>query len=107
MQCKTRRGRLRRAIGSFSDWCRRHRHRPIKAQHEALKRRLIGHFNYFGVNGNMRSLQRLYAAVKCAWYKWLRRRGQRRPQSWERFDQIHERYPLPRPQIRVQIWATT
>ena len=80
-RCGARRGaRLRRQ--SRAEWCRRHRHLPV--QEQALKRRLVGHFNYFGVNGNTRSLARVvYATV--LWRKWLRRRSQRTRLTWERF----------------------
>jgi hypothetical protein len=36
MACKTRRPSLRRAIQSVTDWCHRHRHLPVKAQHAAF-----------------------------------------------------------------------
>ena len=75
--CKTRRARLGRAIRAVYDWCRRHRHRPVAEQHAALVRRLQGHFNYFGVNGNHQSLGCLAYQARRAWYKWLRRRSQR------------------------------
>ena len=78
MGCKTRRASLRRAKQAIDDWCRRHRHQPVEAQHAALSRRLRGHFNYFGVSGNFRSLLRLVEATKRAWYKWLCRRSQRK-----------------------------
>ena len=52
MMCKTRQARLRRSIQAIADWCRRYRHLPVKEQHAALTRRIQGHFNYFGVNGN-------------------------------------------------------
>ncbi|NIU62795.1 MAG: group II intron reverse transcriptase/maturase [Pseudomonas stutzeri] len=105
MCCKTRRASLRRAIQSVAEWCRRHRHLPVQAQHAALTRRLVGHFNYFGVNGNHRHLVRLVRITTRVWYKWLRRRGQRRPLSWQRFRGLLERYPLPEPRIVVRIWA--
>jgi group II intron reverse transcriptase/maturase len=106
MRCKTRHVRLRGAIHALAEWCRGHRHRPIKEQHAALKRRLVGHFNYFGVNGNFRSLSCLVEQTKRVWFKWLRRRGQRRPLSWERFGSLLKRYPLPKPRITVRIWAS-
>ena len=34
-----------------------------------LSRRLRGHFNYFGVSGNFRSLLLLVEAVERSWYK--------------------------------------
>jgi group II intron reverse transcriptase/maturase len=102
---KTRRASLRRAKQAIYDWCRRHRHQPVKAQHAALGRRLRGHFNYFGVNGNFPSLLRLVEATKRAWYKWLCRRSQRKRLTWERFTDLLRQRPLPRPRITVRIWG--
>jgi len=101
---KTRKASFRRAVTALAEWCRRHRHRPVKEQHAALSRRIEGHFNYFGVNGNARNLQRLVDEVARAWHKWLRRRGQRRPLNWTRFVELLRRMPLPVPRIRVQLW---
>src|SRR5262252_3060845 len=105
MGCKTRRASLRRATQAIYDWCRRHRHQPVEAQHAALGRRLRGHFNYFGVSGNFRSLQRLVEATKRAWYKWLCRRSQRKRLNWKRFTDLLRQRPLPRPRITVRIWG--
>jgi RNA-directed DNA polymerase len=105
MGCKTRRASLRRAKQAIYDWCRRHRHQPVEAQHAALGRRLRGHFNYFGVNGNFQSLLRLVEATKRAWYKWLCRRSQRMRLTWERFTDFLRQRPLPRPRITVRIWS--
>jgi RNA-directed DNA polymerase len=105
MTCKTRQARLRRAVQAVADWCRRHRHQPVKAQHAALKRRLQGHFNYFGVSGNFRSLLMLLEEAKKAWYKWLRRRSQQAHLTWEGFGELLKRFPLPRPRIKVRIWG--
>ena len=105
MGCKTRRASLRRAKQAIYDWCRRHRHQPVEAQHAALGRRLRGHFNYFGVSGNFPSLLRLVEATKRAWYKWLCRRSQRTRLNWERFTDLLRQRPLPRPRITVRIWG--
>ena len=105
MWCKTRSSRLKRAIKVAADWCRRHRHEPVAVQHAALSRRIQGHFNYFGVSGNYRSLVPLVEATERNWLKWLRRRSHRSRLTWERFAALLERYPLPKPQIRVRIWG--
>lgn len=105
MWCKTRSSRLQRAIKVAAEWCRRHRHLPVRVQHAALTRRIQGHFNYFGVSGNFRSLVPLVEATKRNWLKWLRRRGNRSRLTWERFEALLERYPLPTPRIRVRIWG--
>lgn len=105
MWCKTRRARLRRAIQAVAEYCRRHRHDPVKDQHAALMRRLRGHFNYFGVNGNLRCLKNLGCATARIWYKWLRRRSQRKRLNWGRFNALLLRFPLPEPRITVQLWG--
>jgi group II intron reverse transcriptase/maturase len=105
MGCKTRRASLRRAKQALYDWCRRHRHQSVEAQHAALSRRLRGHFNYFGVNGNFQRLLQLVGATKRAWYKWLCRRSQRKRLTWERFTDFLRQRPLPRPRIMVRIWS--
>jgi group II intron reverse transcriptase/maturase len=102
---KTRTARLRRAIQAARDFCRRHRHESIAEQRAGLARRLEGHFNYFGVQGNFRSLAHLVEETKRAWYKWLKRRSQRGGFTWERFGKLLKDFPLPRPTIRVQIWV--
>jgi group II intron reverse transcriptase/maturase len=104
--CKTRRGRLARSIKAVYDWCRGHRHLSIEEQHVALKRRVQGHINYFGVQGNARSVGRFVLYVRRAWHKWLNRRSQRNNLTWERFNQILKRYPLPAARIVVASWAT-
>jgi len=105
MWCKTRRARLARAYRSIAEYCRSHRHDSVKAQHAALVRRMRGHFNYFGVNGNLRSLERLVQYVQRTWLKWLRRRSQRSSLTWERYAAMLERLPLPTPRITVQLWG--
>jgi len=93
--CKTRRARLGRAIRSVHDFCRRHRHESVPAQHAALTRRLRGHYQYFGVNGNLRSLAELRYHAQRAWYRWLRRRSQRTRLNWERFQDLLRDFPSP------------
>lgn len=101
---KTRRGRLRRALTAVADWCRRHRHEPVRAQHATLTRKLLGHFQYYGVNGNARSLSKLRDRVVAIWHKWLSRRSQR-GMTWERYKALLKALPLPAPRITVNIWA--
>jgi group II intron reverse transcriptase/maturase len=104
---KTRADRLRRATRSTYDYCRRHRHWSLADQHAGLCRRLRGHYNYFGVNGNLSALKRLHTAAVRAWYKWLNRRGSPKALTWERFNDILVDFPLPAPRIVVTIWASS
>jgi RNA-directed DNA polymerase len=102
--CKTRRARLARAIQRVYAWCRENRHLPVQQQHAQLVRRVQGHINYFGVNGNMVSLKRFEHQVKRSWFKWLNRRSQRARLDWGRFNDLLEALPLPKARIVVSIW---
>jgi RNA-directed DNA polymerase len=104
--CKTRRAKLKEAIQTLYAWCRSNRHLSIEEQHAALRRRIQGHFNYFGVNGNVPSLLTLWHFVRKAWHKWLNRRSQRASLTWARFEQLLADFPLPCPKVLVHIWAT-
>jgi RNA-directed DNA polymerase len=106
MSCKTRSASLRRFLRSVYDWYRRYRHLPVKAQHAALTRRIQGHFNYFGVSGNFRSLLLVIEQAKRSWYKWLCRRSHRKRLTWERFADLLRDVPLPVPRITVRIWGS-
>jgi group II intron reverse transcriptase/maturase len=93
---KTASGRLSRSLSAISQWCRRNRHIPISDQHRILSQKLRGHYNYYGITGNSGSLRVFHHIAARLWCKWLRRRNSRQP-SWEWFNRILERYPLPRP----------
>jgi RNA-directed DNA polymerase len=102
--CKTRRARLARAIQAVHAWCRENRHQPVKQQHAMLTRKVQGHINYFGVNGNMDSLERFLLQVRRSWFKWLNRRSQRACLTWARYQALLRDLPLPRARIVVSIW---
>jgi group II intron reverse transcriptase/maturase len=104
---KTRKARIQRTLVSLGDWCRRHRHLPLKDQHAALSRRLRGHFQYFGINGNARSLGQVQFFAERVWLKWLQRRSQRGKRlTWEKFRAYLKAHPLPPPRIAVRLWVT-
>ncbi len=103
---KTRKARLNKALRAINDWCRSQRHKPLKEQHASLSRRLRGHYNYFGVNGNAKALGVLLDRTKRIWLRHLRRRSQRgRRLTWERFSAYLKVFPLPQPRICAQIWG--
>lgn len=60
---KTARKRLNRSLKAIHQWCRTHRHRPVWEQFEELSRKLIGHYNYYGIRGNFQALQKFFYRV--------------------------------------------
>jgi RNA-directed DNA polymerase len=104
---KTRKKSLQKAVKENQSWCKANRHLSIPEQHAALTRRIRGHFNYFGVNGNHRSLSMLRNKVERTWYRWLRRRSQRTRMTWERFNAILKELPLPPVRVYRNLWTAT
>ena len=92
---KTARSSFGRALKSINRWCRAHRHDDLAQQHAALSRTLSGHNAYYGITGNGPSLQRFRFEVGRIWKRWLGRRSQRSHRTWEWFNQVLARFPLP------------
>ena len=95
----TAKKRLRRAMKAVWQWCRNHRHDPLREQHRQLSRRLQGHDPYSGIRGNYGKLEALYEWADKAWRSWLRRRSQQSAIPWEKFFRLRTIYPLPQPSI--------
>ena len=96
---RTAKDRFRRAVSNIEAYCKRCRHEPLAMQHRALGRMLTGHYAYFGITNNARSLVRLHTEAARVWRKWLNRRSQRARMNWKRFARVTERYLLPSPRI--------
>jgi group II intron reverse transcriptase/maturase len=94
---KTARRRFQRAVKTIAVWCRRNRHWSLGEQHRALRRKLVGHFTYYGLIGNLAALQRFRHEVAGVRRKWLSRRHRSGPLSWRRFTALLRRFPLPVP----------
>lgn len=101
----TARKRLKRVLRVLTEWCRRNRHREVSVQARELGLRLRGHYNYYGITGNGRQLQRVAYFVTLAWWKWLSRRSQRGRLSWEAFSDLLRRNPLPKARVVHSVYA--
>jgi len=92
---KTSTSRLSRGLRAINQWCRNHRHDPLVEQQRALSQKLRGHYAYYGITGNSHCLSAFRTWVVGCWRNWLSRRNRERGMTWDRFNQLLERYPLP------------
>ena len=92
---QTAASRLRRAIRTIAQWCRNHRHEPIRQQHQTLSRKLRGHLAYYGIRCNAAALRAYRDAVVRSWRKWLSRRRRGGDLAWPDFNRLLARYALP------------
>jgi group II intron reverse transcriptase/maturase len=96
---RTAKDRFSRALRRVKEWCRQHRHDPLRAQQQGLARKLRGHYAYFGITANFAALARLLHEVKRTWRKWLSTRSRAGRFTWARMNALLERFPLPAPRI--------
>ncbi len=89
----------------FKDWLKKARIMKTKDLWKTAKAKLIGHYNYYGVTDNLPGIARFGEEVKKLLFKWLNRRGKRNCLNWEKFNKMLERFPLPKPRIRVSMFG--
>jgi len=97
---RTSRKKFRKKCKELNAWLKRIRNfLPVKEWWATLAAKLRGHYQYYGVSGNMPSVQRYYRLAMRLALKWLNRRSQRRSFNWAGFDAYLKHYPLPKPRI--------
>ena len=98
---KTSRKKFRQKMKDMNEWLKRFRNimSLTEGYWKTLRLKLIGHYRYYGISGNMRMLQMFHdKTIKLA-YKWINRRSQRKSYNWERFKKFQQYNPLPKPKI--------
>mgnify|MGYP002632238722 CR=1 FL=1 len=96
---KTARKRLHRAMQRAWQWCRNHRHEKLREQYRLLCLKLRGHYQYYGIRGNYRMMEKVYWYVVEAWWYWLSRRSHKGKITREKQEIFQLIYPLPPPKI--------
>ena len=96
---RTEKTRLRRALTRLQDQMRQMRHLSLQDQVNHLNQMLRGHYVYYGIGGNFRSLQRVHRAVERYWRKMLSSRSWHGTIYWTHFQRIKEQFPLLRPKL--------
>jgi group II intron reverse transcriptase/maturase len=101
---RTSRKRVARFLRELNRWCRWNRHAPVEWQYEILCRKLRGHYGYYSVRSNMRSLEVVRDRAGVTWRKWLCRRSQKARMGWDRYVARMESFVLPAPRI-LHAWV--
>jgi group II intron reverse transcriptase/maturase len=91
----TAKNRYARAVATVTDWCKRHRHQPMREQHARLSSMMRGHFAYYGITGNARRLTWYARQVVRVWKKWLSRCGGKGTFLSTRLSECLRQHPLP------------
>jgi group II intron reverse transcriptase/maturase len=96
---KTEGKRMVKKLKELGQKLRRLRKEGGTAMITYTRQHLQGHFNYFGVSGNSRSIYAYGHHAAKRLFKWLNRRSQRASMNWDRFYQHLRKGWLPKPRI--------
>ncbi len=98
---KTEKTRFRRSVRKLCTLMREIRHYSLKDQAEKINLVLRGHYAYYGLGGNMRSLNKIYRITEEYWHRMLSSRSQKSYIPWDKFQKVKQTYPLRRPRLKI------
>jgi group II intron reverse transcriptase/maturase len=106
---RTGRKKLQTTKREIAEYIKENRHMKTSLLLKSLARKLRGHYNYFGVIGNLAGLHAVLGQVMEQLHKWLNRRSGRRSFTWERLKHYLTFTPLPAPvcsakQALTKVW---
>ncbi len=108
---KTRRGkfklgrkisskRFRQKMKSVNQWLKRVRNQVTLAEWwKVFRLKLIGHYRYYGISGNMQALREFAHETSKLAYKWINRRSQKKSFTYAQYCKFKKYNPLPAPKI--------
>ena len=102
---KTSRKKFEAKVKAFKLWLRAERNLGTEEIMKTVRRKLIGHYTYYGITDNSQMMGTYRFQVSKLLFKWLNRRSQRRSFSFEKFNLFLKRNPLPVPKIYVNIYG--
>ena len=102
---KTSRKKFKAKVKVFKLWLRAERNLGTEEIMKTVRRKLIGHYTYYGITDNSQMMGTYRFQVSKLLFKWLNRRSQRRSFSFEKFNLFLKRNPLPVPKIYVNIYG--
>jgi RNA-directed DNA polymerase len=103
---KTDQKKMRLKLKEMNEWFKSIRNLfLIKEIWKLFKAKLSGHFQYYGVSGNFRSIKSFEKLTRRMAIKWLNRRSQKKSFNWENFGEYIKRHPLPMPAIHHNFYT--
>lgn len=107
VKVKTSRKKLNKAIEAMDIFLKGAR--TLKHPKEiwpVLKIKLQGHYNYYGLSGNIEEMKRYYRNTQGRIFYWFNKKSDKRRWNVEEFRRYLLRYPLPEPKLTYALYNT-
>ena len=103
MKRKTISKRFTAKLKMYKEWLKVNRTLPTADILKTTAAKLRGHFAYYGVTDNGKSIRNFAYQVLLYLLKWLNRRGKRGCYTWDKLNKLLELFPLPKPRTMVNL----
>lgn len=101
---RTSKKKMKCKMETAKDWIKQNMHNPISEIIEKLNRKLVGHYRYYGITNNIKSLVRFYRYVTKQLYFVLGRRSQRSRMTWKKFEMLLEYHKIKQRKLYVSLY---
>ncbi|MDY0140030.1 MAG: group II intron reverse transcriptase/maturase [Candidatus Izemoplasmatales bacterium] len=101
---QTSKKKLKQKKENVKEWLKTQTGENVLDIIKRLNKKIIGHYNYYGISGNFKGLNKFYFFIRTALYNMLTRRSQRSYLNWERYFKLLEKHPIVKPRLYVNIW---
>ncbi|MFT5085405.1 MAG: RNA-directed DNA polymerase [Lentisphaeria bacterium] len=81
----------------YTEFITKNRHLRTPLLMDKRNEKLRGHYNYFGVVGNLDDIYAVYSHVEGKLYKWLNRRSGRKSMTWAQLKRVIAYCALAKP----------
>lgn len=99
---RTSKKKLKQKKESAKLWLREHMHDSFKDTIEKLNKKLIGHYQYYGIFGNFIGIRKFYRYVIQQLYFTKRRRDQSHWLTWKKFSKILSIHKVAYPRTYIK-----
>jgi RNA-directed DNA polymerase len=97
---KTSHKRFCSKLNKVKQWCQKNRHKSkLKALWDIFNAKLRGHIQYYGVSLNAQYVNEFVHQATCIFFKWIKRRSQRKSISWDQFNRFRRAFPQPKVKV--------
>jgi RNA-directed DNA polymerase len=103
---KTAKKKLRQRLKAMNQWLKTVRNRvKLEEWWRELGQKLAGHYQYYGISGNLQELNKVNREIERLAFIWINRRSQKKSCNWSQFCRFLEYKPLPKPRIYHQMYT--
>ena len=102
---RTANKKQRMKLKEMNLWLKQNRTLRVRDLISALNRKLRGHYQYYGITGNIDCTADFLFYTQKMLFKWLNRRSQRKSYSWDGFNELLIVFPLARPRVYFNLFG--